>query len=120
MSASLPLFDEVFAGNPAPVSLPLTATELRDSGMESVLENTPQEWKDKLKNRVRGFLKGYTFTIDTVVDGIGGRPADVHPNAIGAITHGMVKEGLIERTGRMLKAERASLHRTDMPEWRRL
>jgi hypothetical protein len=118
---STPLFDKIFEHDPTitpPVQL--TANDLRDSGMEAVLDNTPVEWKDKLKNRVRGFLRGYTFTIDRVVDDLGGRPDDVHPNSIGAITFSMAKEGLIERTGRMLKAERKSLHRTDMPEWRRL
>jgi hypothetical protein len=117
---STPLFDSLFPDPPAPGFHPLTADELRDSGMESVLDHTPEEWKQKLKNRVRGFLRGYTFTMDKVVDELGGRPYDVHPNSIGALTFSMAKEGLIERTGRMLKAERASLHRTDMPEWRRL
>src|SRR4051812_19373775 len=100
---------------PKPVQL--SAKELRDSGIESVLSHTSEEWKEKVRNRVKGFLKGYCFTMDTLIDDLGGRPADVHPNSIGGLTFGMVKEGLIERTGRMLKAERASLHRTDMPEW---
>lgn len=117
---SRPLFDDLFAGTPEPTGPPLTADDLRDSGMESVLDHTPDEWKEKLKNRVRGYLKGFTFTMDQVVNDLGGRPSDCHPNSIGAITFCLVREGLIERTGRVLKAERTTSHRRDIAEWRRL
>lgn len=106
---SLPLFDQ-----------PMNGTEARDSGMRSVLGHTSEEFKDRLIRRVEGFPSGYRFTMDRVVDTLGGRPEGVHPNAIGAITFSMAKRNLIRRTGVMLKAERASLHRTDMPEWERL
>lgn len=88
--------------------------------MESVLNHTSDDFKSRLMRRVEGFPVGYKFTMDRVVDELGGRPNDVHPNAIGAITFSLVKRGLMKRTGLMLKAERASLHRTDMPEWIRL
>src|SRR6185369_1372411 len=103
----LPLFDQPKAA----------AAEARDRGMRSVLNHTSDEFKDRLFRRVEGFPKGYTFTIDRVVDELGGRPSDVHPNAIGALTFSMARRNLIKRTGVMLKAERESLHRTDMPEW---
>lgn len=119
MSATFPLFDSLFSGKPAPKGR-LTGEDLRNSGFESVLANTPDDWKQKLINRVTGFPVGYRFTIDRVVDDLGGRPSEIHPNSIGAITFSMVKKGLIRRTGVMKKAERASLHRTDMPEWIRL
>lgn len=106
---TLPLFEQVETGG-----------DLRDRGMESVLSHTPEDFKSRLTRRVAGFPKGYRFTMDKVVDDLGGRPSDVHQNAIGAITFSMAKRGLIKRTGLMLKAERASLHRTDMPEWERL
>lgn len=106
---SLPLFDQ-----------PLTGAEARDRGMQSVLSNTSEDFKAQLMRRVQGFPRGYRFTMDRVVDELGGRPADVHPNAIGALTFSMAKRNLIKRTGVMLKGERASLHRTDMPEWERL
>lgn len=114
---SFPLFDKVFAGEPAPVSAPLSAKELRDSGMASVIDHTSEAFKQRLIKRVEQMPVGYKFTMDRVVDEIGGRPSEVHPNAIGAITFSMAKRNLIKRTGVMLKAERASLHRTDMPEW---
>lgn len=106
---SLPLFDQ-----------PLIGAEARDRGMQSVLLNTSDDFKTRLTRRVEGFPKGYRFTMDRVVDELGGRPKDVHPNAIGALTFSMAKRNLIKRTGVMLKGERASLHRTDMPEWERL
>ena len=106
---NLPLFDQPKAGAKA-----------RDRGMRSVLSHTSDEFKDRLWRRVEGFPKGYRFTMDRIVDELGGRPSDVHPNAIGAITFSMARRNLIERTGVMLKAERESLHRTDMPEWIRL
>ena len=116
---SLPLFDKVFSGEPARKSPPLTAKDLRDTGMASVMGHTSEEFKQRLTRRIEGFPKGFKFTIDRVVDEIGGRPPEVHPNAIGAITFSLVRRNLIKRTGVMLKAERASLHRTDMPEWER-
>lgn len=96
------------------------AIEARDRGMESVLDHTPEEFKAQLIKRVEGFPPGYRFTMDRIVDEIGGRPKGVHQNAIGALTFSMAKRNLIKRTGVMRKAERASLHRTDMPEWVRL
>ena len=116
---NLPLFDKVFLGEPAPTSPPLSAKDLRDSGMASVMDHTSEAFKQRLVKRIEGFPKGFKFTMDRVVDEIGGRPSEVHPNAIGAITFSMAKRNLIKRTGVMLKAERASLHRTDMPEWER-
>lgn len=97
-----------------------TGVQKRDRGMRSVLAHTDDSFKDRLVSRVEGFPKGYRFTMDQVIDAMGGRPAEVHQNAIGAITFSMAKRGLIKRTGVMLKAERASLHRTDMPQWERL
>jgi hypothetical protein len=96
------------------------AIEARDRGMESVLSHTPEEFKAQLIKRVENFPSGYRFTMDRIVDDLGGRPRGVHQNAIGALTFSMAKRNLIKRTGVMLKAARTSLHRTDMPEWIRL
>lgn len=117
---SLPLFEQVFAGEPEPSGKPLTGAELRDSGMASVLSHTPEEFKERFAKRVEGFPRGYRFTIDRVIDDLGGRPKDVHPCAIGGLAFGLVVRGIMKRTGQTLKAERASLRRTDMPEWERL
>lgn len=110
----------LFSGPPAPIGKPLDGKELRDSGMESVLAHTPDEWKEKLKSRVQGFPVHYKFTMEQVVDSLGGRPYEVHPNAIGALTASMVKAGLMRRTGETVKAKRASLHATDCVQWIRL
>jgi hypothetical protein len=115
---SLPLFDKVFSGEPKPTRR-LSGKDLRDSGMASVMDHTGEAFKQRLTTRIEEFPKGYRFTMDRVVDEIGGRPSEVHPNAIGAITFRLAQRGLITRTGVMLKAERASLRRTDMPEWER-
>lgn len=116
---TLPLFDQVLSSNPD--RLPkLTGRKLRDAGMKSVLDHTPDEWKTKLRNRIEGFPKGYRFTIERVVDELGGRPKGAHPNSVGAITAGLVKRALMKRTGETVKAERASLHATDCVEWERL
>src|SRR5688572_5388064 len=98
----------------------VTGRTLRDAGMKSVLEHTSDDWKTKLKSRIEGFPKGYRFTIERVVDELGGRPKEAHPNSVGAITAGLVKRGLMKRTGETVKAERASLHATDCVEWERL
>lgn len=117
---NLPLFKEIFDGDAEPTGRPLTGAELRDSGMASVLSHTPEEFKERFAKRVEGFPRGYRFTIDRVIDELGGRPADVHPCAIGGLAYGLVARGIMKRTGQILKAERASLRRTDMPEWERL
>lgn len=118
--SSQPLFDKVFSGTPAPTGPPLTGRDLRDGGMQSVIQHTPEEFKQLLRARVEGFARGYRFTIENVVDDLGGRPSHVHPNAIGAITAGLVKRGLMKRTGETVKADRPSLHATDCVLWERL
>lgn len=119
-TSSQPLFDRVFAGSPEPKGPPLTGADLRDSGMASVMAHTSDEWKEKLRSRIRGFPRGYKFTMDRIVDELGGRPSDVHQNAVGAMTAAMARQGLMRRTGETVKAERPSLHATDCVVWERL
>jgi hypothetical protein len=119
VSSSLPLFEKVFDGDPL-VKQSITGKGLRDSGMDRVLRYTSDAWKQLFKDRIRGFPKGLTFTIEQVVEGIGGRPPEVHPNASGAMTHGLAKAGVIRRTGRTVKTRRASRRSADTTEWVRM
>lgn len=100
-----------------PVQTPLTGKDLRDSGMESVLANTSDEWKAKFRGAIESLNQGTKFTIERITDSIGPRPIETHYNVIGALTFALAKKGVIGRTGETFKAERASLRHTDVPEW---
>lgn len=96
------------------------ARQLRDVGITTVLEHTAEAWKEKVRKRIISLPSGSCFTMDRVIDDLGGRPDYVHPNSSGGLTFGLVKQGLIKRTGLTVKAGRASRHCADAPEWVRL
>lgn len=111
-------FTFLFSGKPS--APPLSGRELRDSGMASVLANSPDEWKEAFKSKIENLASGSRFTIEEITDSLGKRPAEIHFNVTGALTHSVAKAGLIRKTGRVFKAKRASLRSTDTPEWERV
>src|SRR6476659_6403336 len=114
MSAALPLFDQVFSGKPEPTGPPLTGEELRDSGIESVLSHTPDAYKEKFIGLIRGFMKGYLFTIEDVRELAGDPPEETHYNCMGGLIRKAASEGLIVRTNERRKAKRASLRASEL------
>lgn len=59
---ALPLFDQVFSGPPKPPKRRLTGEDLRDSGIESVLSHTPEDYKERFMQAVKSFPVGHLIT----------------------------------------------------------
>lgn len=120
MSSNHPLFDRVFAGTPEPTGPPLTGKDLRDSGIEAVLQHTPESYKQAFINTIKDFPKGYCFTVEDVREKAGDPPKEVHYNCIGGLIRTAAGMNLITRTVERRKAKRASLHASELAVWRRL
>lgn len=118
--SSLPLFDQVFAGPPAPSGPPLTGDELRESGMESVFGNTPETYKQKFMEVIRNFPCGFEFTIDDVRERAGEPPIEVHRNCLGALMHNSAKKNLIVLMNETRTSERATRRAGRCAVWRRI
>lgn len=120
MSANLPLFQELFSGSPEPSGPLLTGEELKASGMESVLEHTPLEYKEKFIGTIEGFARGYCFTAEDVRALVGDPPEEVHYNCFGSLMRRAAMLKLIVKTPERRKARRASLHSSELAVWRRV
>lgn len=114
----LPLFDQIFPDPPLAGHRALTGADLRDSGMESVLKNTSDEYKEKFIGLIRGFTCGYQFTVEEVRELAGDPPC--HYNVMGALMRRAASYKLIVRTTERRKAKRTSLHASELTVWRRL
>lgn len=100
-------------------ALPETGSELRDEAMESVLKaKAARDYRDLLIETLKLFPVRSLITIEQLTGEAGRPPANVHYNAVGAIVAGMAKRGLIEKTGRMIQAQRPKMHATELAEWR--
>lgn len=117
---SHPLFDQVFAGDPAPTGPPLTGEELRDSGIESVLDHTPEQYKKRFIETVKAFHRGFCFTVEEVRARAGDPPKEAHYNCMGGLMRTAASMKLIVRTSERRKAKRASLHASELAVWKRV
>lgn len=118
--STLPLFDQILSGKPAPIGRPLTGEELRDSGMESVLNHTPNEYREVFLEVIRLMPRGSLFTVEDVRERAGDPPPEVHYNAMGALMRRAASKNLIVRTSERRKAKRVSLHASEIAVWRKL
>lgn len=115
-----PLFKDIFAGEPAPQGKPLTGEELKVSGIESVLTHTPQWYREKFVAAIKGFPRGFCFTIEDVRSIAGDPPKETHYNCMGGLMRTAASQKLIVRTTERRKAKRASLHASELAVWRRV
>lgn len=96
----------------------MSGEDQRDEGMERVLrKRAAQIYKGHLEAALFTFPVGWRFTAENLTAVAGRPPVEVHYNAVGAIISGMGKRGLIRKTGRMLRAQRAVMHATELAEW---
>lgn len=120
LKMSMPLFDRLFAGTPAPTGPPLTGADLRDSGIESVLSHTPEEYKVRFIEAVKSFPVGHLITTEDIRERAGDPPPETHYNCMGGLIRRAVSQKLIEPTGKDRNAKRPSLHATKLAIWRRV
>lgn len=117
---TLPLFDQIFTGKPEPTGPPLTGQTLRDSGMQSAVEHTPEEYKQKFNSAIEGLKSGTRFTAEDIRAKIGDPPSSAHYNCFGALISGAARKKLMRPTGETVSAQRPSLHASKLAIWVRL
>lgn len=117
---NMPLLDKIFEGAPAPVSPPLTGGELRDSGIDSVLSRTPEQYREQFMEAIKRLPRGFRFTSEDVRDRVGDPPVEVHRNAFGALIRAAAKQNLIALTNETKPSERSERRAGRLAIWRRL
>lgn len=118
---SLPLFEQVFAGEPEPIGRALTGEDLKRSGMKSVYRHTPDWYRDAFRAAVEAFPRGRTFTVEDVREVIGDPPTnEVSSNCMGSLMSMVAKRGLAQKTGYYVKAKRACMNATELACWVRI
>jgi hypothetical protein len=124
MSASLPLFDQVFSGPPAPVRKPLTGRELRDSGIDSAYQHVLKvkaKYVDDCLAKIAALPSGSMFTSEDVRQMAGDPPLGCENSIAGILKRAAGKNhNLIVITKETRQGKRASLHAKDLSLWRRL
>jgi hypothetical protein len=120
MSTNHPLFEQVFSGTPEPTGPPLTGSDLKRSGMESVVSHTPEWYRDKFVDAVKKMQRGSLFTVEDVRAVIGDPPSEVNPNCMGGLMRRAAGQKLIVRTTERRKAKRVSLHSSELAVWKRI
>lgn len=116
---TLPLFERIFDGEPAPTGLPLTGEDLKRSGMESVKRHIPVWYRDAFLNAVSSLPQGQIFTVEDI-RAVVGDPPDVHYNAMGSLVLLMAQKKLARKTGYYVKAKRPHMNATEIAQWERL
>jgi hypothetical protein len=120
MSASLPLFDSIFTGQP--VAIPrLSGEDRKRSGMDSVERHTPKWYVDKFREAVEGFHTGRLFTVEDVRVIAGDPPTeDVSSNCMGPLMRMLAQKKLAVKTGFHVKAKRECMNATELAQWKKL
>lgn len=118
--SSLPLFDKVFSGSPAPTGKPLSGEDLKQSGMRSVFRHTPDWYRDAFKSAVEKFPQGKRFTVEDVREVVGDPPDVVSSNCMGPLMTMLARKRLAKKTGWHVKAKRACMNATELAQWERL
>ncbi len=110
--AHSPRFGSIFKG-PVP-----TGDDLKEEGMAKAMrKKASQQYKLDIIAALKCFPVRSRITVDRLT-GIAGRPPqDISPNALGAIVAGIAKQGMIRKTGRMVKSERKERHSNESAEW---
>lgn len=95
---------------------------LKQEGMQKALNAYGlDEWKEQFKHHLQGCAKsGLPFTSEHVLAIVGLPTGDVQMNAnnsVGAMMNVAARNGVIQKTGRRVKARRPSSHGAELTEW---
>ena len=126
-----PLFPDLFPDQapqvveitkPAPhVKLPVAGEELRDAGMASVWDNTPENWRTVAMTLLMQLAQiNEEITTDDLWAVLPPLPSGCHPNVIGTLWMEAVRHHIIERTERMIISTRENAHARRVPVYRSL
>jgi len=108
--------------SPAGIAKPrqLSGAELRDSGIQSVVQHTPEEYKQKFVDAIKTFARGELITAEDVRRVAGNPPPEVHYNCFGGLMRRAASQGLIKWTPETETAKRPGMHATRLSLWVRL
>lgn len=123
MSKPFEQFKIDFENPPKPVGIfsgpPITGDELKEDGMAKTLrKKLAREYRDKIVASIKQFPIGKCITVEQLTAIVGRPPEAVSVNAVGSCINYIAKQGMIQRTGRMLKPTRKERHSNMIPEWR--
>jgi len=90
----------------------------KEEGIERVSSGPSSSWTERAIAMIRGNVIGTTITAETLRSGLGEDPP--HPNAIGAAFNTAARQGLVEKTGRWVKAARPEAHGRELRQWVRV
>lgn len=111
--AHSPRFESIFSGPP------ITGDELKEEGMTKVMrKEVSRLYGAHLREALKIFPIRSLITADKLTAIVGRPPKGVSDNAVGAIIAGIAKQGMIEKTGRMVKSMRKETHSREVAEWR--
>lgn len=109
----LPLFDQLFAGPP------VTGLQNKEEALLRVQrKEAARLYRDRLIEALKVFPVRSLITIEQLRGIVGDPPEGVHYNVQGSIVNYMAKRGLIEKTGRMIQAQRPGMNATELTCWR--
>jgi hypothetical protein len=125
MSATLPLFDQIFSGPKAPVRKPLTGRELRDFGIDDALaraERVKGEYVAKCIDAIKSFPTGTLITSEDIREKAGEPPVSVDRSVMAGILKkaASAQLKLIVITEYTRNAQRVTVHAKKLSCWRRL
>lgn len=99
---------------------PITGENLKDSGQDQAL--TAQElWRNEAELAAVALARSReAFTSEDIISLVGlptGEPGTNRNNAVGALMTALCRQGMIQKTGRRVKARRVSSHAAELTEW---
>src|SRR5258708_913684 len=107
-----PRLGSIFSGKP------LTGDDLKEEGISKVMrKELARKYRDQIIEALKIFPVRSRITVDRLTGFVGMPPKELNPNCIGAIIAGMAKQGMIRKTGRMVKSERRYRHANASAEW---
>lgn len=122
MSASLPLFDQIFKHGELTRSVDV-ARALRDRGIEAALEKAERvkrEYIELCLAAIKEFPKGARITSEDVREKAGDPPSEIDHSVLAGIFRSAKAQGLIMITREMRQGKRVSLHAKFLSIWVRL
>jgi hypothetical protein len=119
---NLPLFEQVFSGDPAPTAPPLTGEQLRDSGIQQALDHVERvkaAYVERCLFELRQLSKGTKLTSEDLRE-LAGPPPTGCENSIAGILKRAQSQGLITNTGEERIAKRTTIHAKKLCVWVKL
>ncbi len=94
-----------------------TGEQLAQEGMETVLANELEEWRNVAMEHILALPPGFRFTAEWLLAKAG--PPPKNPNSMGAMLSGLAKQKEIKWTGEVRRSAQATRHSGLIRVWER-